>query len=83
MGIAAGVYLAAGPILGKEPASWLCLLAAAPVAVAGFFSYNGMTLERFVWAFIKSELLCAGGRPFASENIYRAVLNRKGGKRSD
>ncbi len=83
VGIAAGVYLGLEPLLGKEAASWLCLLAAAPVAVAGFFGYNGMTLERFIWAFIKSELLCAGGRPFVSENIYRAALNRKGGKHSD
>ena len=47
-------YLLLGPALGKETASWVCILAAAPVAVAGFFSYNGLTLEQFVWAFIKS-----------------------------
>ena len=54
VGLAAGTYLGLGGIVGKEAASWLCLLIAAPVAVAGFFHYNGMTLEQFLWAFLKS-----------------------------
>ena len=58
-------------------------LAAAPLAVAGFFHYNGMTLEQFVWAVVKSELLFAGGRPFASENFYYDLLHRKGGQDFD
>ena len=54
VGLAAGIYLGLSGIIGKEAASWLCLLVAAPVAIAGFFHYNGMTLEQFLWAFIKS-----------------------------
>lgn len=65
-------------MLGKETASWVCILAAAPVAVAGFFHYNGLTLEQFVWAFIKSEFLCAGERRFMSENFYYDLFRRKG-----
>lgn len=76
--IAAGVYLGLGPLIGKEAASWLCLLCAAPVAIAGFFSYNGLALEEFAWAFFKSQFLCAGGRPFVSENVYYSMLERKG-----
>ena len=48
------------------------------MAVAGFFSYNGLTLEQFAWAFLKSEVLCAGNRVFISENIYYLALGRKG-----
>jgi len=77
VGLAVGVYLLLGPMLGKETASWVCILAAAPVAVAGFFHYNGLTLEQFAWAFFKSELLCAGGRRFVSENFYYNMLGRK------
>ena len=51
---------------------------APPVAIAGFFSYNGMCFEQFLWAFLKSELLCAGERRYISENIYYLCLNRKG-----
>ena len=74
VGIAAGVYLGLGGIVGKETASWLCLLIAAPVAVAGFFQYNGMTLEQFLWAFIKSETLCAGPRVFDSVNLHEELF---------
>ena len=77
VGIAVAVYLLLGPAIGKENASWLCVLAAAPMAVAGFFSYNGLTLEQFAWAFLKSELLFAGGRRFVSENLYYNMLGRK------
>lgn len=78
VGIAAALYLGLGQFIGRETASWVCILAAAPAAAAGFFSYNGLTLEQFVWAFVKSELLCAGGRVFVSENIYYSMLDRKG-----
>ena len=74
VGIAAGIYLGLGGIVGKEAASWLCLLIAAPVAVAGFFHYNGMTLEQFLWAFIKSEILCAGPRGFDSVNLHEELF---------
>ena len=77
VGIAVAVYLLLGPAIDKENASWLCVLATAPVAVAGFFSYNGLTLAQFAWAFLKSELLCAGGRRFVSENFYYNMLGRK------
>ena len=64
VGIAAAVYLGL-----RGPAS--------PVAVAGFFSYNGLTLEQFLWVFLKSEVLCAGKRVFHSENFYYRALGRK------
>ena len=54
---------------------WLCLLAAAPVAIAGFFHYNGMSLEQFLWAFIKSEILCAGPRRFDSVNLHEELFS--------
>ena len=74
VGLAAGTYLGLGGIVGKEAASWLCLLIATPVAVAGFFHYNGMTLEQFLWAFLKSEILCAGPRVFDSVNLHEELF---------
>lgn len=76
MAIAAGLYLLLGKVLGKETASWLCILAAAPVAVAGFFSYNGMTFEQFLWAVIKTQFLCAGDRKYIAENVYYKIWRR-------
>ena len=63
--------------IGKETASWVCIVAATPLAAAGFFRYNGLTFEQFVWAFIKSQILCAGPRVFRSENLYCKILNEK------
>ena len=78
VGLAVGIYLGLGLMLGQEPASWLCILATAPVALAGFFHFNGMTLEQFAWAFLKSEILCAGERRVSSRNLYYEMLGRKG-----
>jgi len=77
VGIAVAVYLSLGETIGKETASWACILAAAPMAAAGFFTYNSLTLEQFAWAFLKSEILCAGNRVFKAENIYYKALGRK------
>lgn len=78
VGVAVGVYFLLERIAGKETASWACIVAAAPVAVTGFFSYNGLTFEQFAWVFLKSQILCAGPRSFQSENIYQTALTRKG-----
>ncbi len=75
--VAAGLYLLLGNTIGKETASWVCILAATPFAIAGFFTYNGMTLEEFVWVFLKSEILYAGNRPFIAENFHIAVSRKR------
>ena len=41
------------------------------------FHYNGMTFGEFVCAFVKSQILCARGRGFVSENFYYTALGRK------
>lgn len=48
--VAIGTYFLTKGAIGKETASWVCIVAAAPLAAAGFFRYNGLTFERFVWA---------------------------------
>ena len=63
--------------VGRETASWVCILAAAPLAAAGFFQYNSLTLEAFLWAVIKSQLLCAAPRKFEAGNIYQDALHDK------
>ena len=76
--IAVAAYMGLGKVISKETASWLCIVLAAPAAMAGFFTYNGMTFEQFLWAVIKSEILCAGERRFESEiPAYPAPGNRR------
>lgn len=75
--VAAGLYILCSNTIGKETASWLSILAAAPFAIAGFFTYNGMTFEQFVWVFLKSEILCAGNRSFIAENFHFSAMSAK------
>ena len=53
---------------------WICILAAFPFALGGFFRYNGMNLEQFLWAFIRSALLCPKRLVFKSDNLYAKLL---------
>ena len=70
VGAAVALYLCLHGILGQETVSWVCIVGAAPIAAAGFFHYNGLTLEKFLWAWLKSEFLMAGNRVWKSENYY-------------
>ena len=64
-------------VLDRETVSWVCIVGAAPVAAAGFFQYNGLTLERFLWAWLKSEAIMAGKRVWKAENYYEEALKRE------
>ncbi len=57
VGVAAGLYFLLKPHVGTETVSWICILGAAPFAALGFFKYNGMPAEQFLWAWLRSELL--------------------------
>ena len=74
LGAAVGVYFALSNVLDKETVSWLCIVCAAPIAVTGFFQYNGLNFEKFVWAVIKSEFLFSGVRLYKSRNIYNELF---------
>lgn len=73
-GVAVGVYFLLKPYVGTETVSWMCILAAAPFAALGFIKYNGMTAEKFVWAWIKSEFLMPKKLVFHSTNTYFELM---------
>lgn len=73
--VAVGAYFLLKDPIGKENASWLCMLCAAPLATAGFFKYNGLSFERLLWAMFKTHILCAGRRLYKSENLYEQLLH--------
>ena len=74
LGVAVGVYFLLQPYVGTEEVGWMCILAAAPFAACGFFSYHGMTAEQFLWAWVKSELLYPKKLVFRSDNVYYRAL---------
>ena len=74
MGAAVGIYFGLKNYIDKETVSWLCIVAAAPIAVAGFFKYNGMNFEEFIGAWFRSEFLAAGVRKFESTNYLYEIV---------
>ena len=68
------LYFISHKYFGKETVSWVCILGAVPFAALGFFKYNGMPLEKFIIAFIKTEILMPRELKFKSENIYYEAL---------
>ena len=69
-GVAIGLYFLLNPYLGTETVSWVCVLGAAPFATFGFVNYNGMPLEKLIWAWFKSKFLIPKKLLFRPENLY-------------
>jgi hypothetical protein len=82
--VAVIVYFILKPHLGTEIVSWLSITSAAPFAATGFIKYNGMTAERFVWVWLRSEFIVPKKLVFRSVNIYYEAIRpaMEGGKRS-
>jgi len=81
--VAVGIYFALKPYLGTETVSWVCVLGAAPFAAMGFIKYNGMTAERLVLAWLRSEFIMPKKLTFRAFNLYYETLKPivEGGKR--
>lgn len=72
--VAVGLYFLLKPYVGTETVSWMCILGAAPFAALGFVKYNGMTAEKFIWAWFKSEFLMPKKLTFRSTNTYYEMM---------
>ena len=72
--VAVILYFSLKPFFGIETLSWICILGATPFAVLGFVKYNGMTAEKFIIAFIRSEFLTPRTLTFKSKNIYAEMF---------
>jgi hypothetical protein len=73
---AVGLFFLLKPYLGTETVSWVCILGALPFAALGFVKYNGMTAEKFVVAWVKSELLTPKKLTFRATNIYMELMQQ-------
>ena len=72
--VAVALYFILRPYFGIETLSWACILGAAPFAVLGFIKYNGMTAEKFIFAWLKSEILIPRKLTFKPVNIYERII---------
>lgn len=71
---AIGMYFWLSPYLGTELVSWVCIVGAVPFAVLGFVKYHGMSAEKFIWAWMKSEILMPRKLLFRPQNSYYEIL---------
>lgn len=74
VGVAVGLYFGLRAHFGMETLSWMCILGAAPLAALGFVTWHGMTVEKFVWAYLKSEILMPKRLTFHATNIYYEAM---------
>lgn len=73
-GVAVGIYFLLKPYVGTETVSWVCILGAVPFAAIGFVKYNGMTAEKAICAWFKSEFLMPKKLLFHSTNTYYEMM---------
>ncbi len=78
IGAAVLAYLTLEPVLGRETASWVCIVAAVPIAAAGFFHYDDLNFEQFLVAAMESVLL---GRSWRLWKTTQNLPNVKGKKK--
>lgn len=68
------LYFILRPYLGLETLSWLCIIGVAPFAALGFITYNGMSAEQIIWAWIKCEILMPREIKMENQNLYWDIL---------
>ena len=72
--VAVALYFGLRNFVGTETVSWMCILGAAPFAALGFIKYNGMTAEKFLMAWIRSEFLIPKKLLYKPTNFYAALM---------
>ena len=77
VGVAVGIYFGLKPIVGMETVTWMCVLGAFPFAAMGFITYNGMTAEQFVWAWLRSELIEPRELHCEPRSLYYELMKNK------
>ena len=82
-GVAVGLYFLLRPFFGIETLSWVCILGAAPFAAISFFKYHGMTAEKVLFTYLRSEILMPKEIKFISKNIYDEIERSEADVRPD
>ena len=82
-GVAVGLYFILKPFFGIETLSWMCILGALPFAAIGFFKYHGMTAEKALITYLKSEVLTPRQIKFKAVNYYDTMERSQDNVRSN
>lgn len=57
-----------------EILSWLCILGTIPFGILGFVTYNGMSAEKIIKAYIDSVILTPKKLTFKPYNFYYEII---------
>ena len=74
VGVAIVLYFLLRGHFNLETVSWMCILGSAPFAALGFLTYNGMPAEKFLWAWVRSEIIEPKRLVFGTKNYYYDAL---------
>lgn len=75
--VAVIVYFLLESKIGLEAVSWVCIFVSLPFILLGFISYNGMTAEKFVWCWIKSQVLIPRHLEYKPNNYYYRIMKNE------
>lgn len=67
---AAGSYFGLNLLIPSEIASTIAMVLAAPFALAGFFTYQGLSFEQFLRASCRTLFFHGGWYVYRSQNLY-------------
>ena len=68
------LYIFGNKFLPEEAVSWVVLIIAAPLMLAGFFRYNDMTFEKFAVEFFFHNFT-AQKRVYSDESMFAELRN--------
>ena len=71
--VAVGIYFILKPYFAISELSWMCILGALPFAILGFVTYNGMTAEELLKAWIRTSVLMPKCLQYRPKNLYSAL----------
>lgn len=71
---AGGYMLLQNTALGMQGGSWIAILAGTPLFALGFWKKNGMPLEKYLGAVIRSKFSTPQKRPVSYPNIHYDLL---------
>ena len=85
VGLTAGGYFGLQGVLGMQGASWAAIFIGAPFFALGFWKRNGLSIEKYLWAMLKSRMLTPWRRTVSFPNTHYNLLleeeKEEGGKK--
>ena len=72
--VSVAVYFLAKPVVGLEITTWICMICVVPFAAMGFVRINGLSAEKYAWAYIRTNFIVPGKLSCQPESIYYEMM---------